>query len=1489
MRRVLVALTLAQIGFSNPTNPSVVSGSASFINVPNSLTVNTTSDRTIIEWDAFSIGVNELTFFSQPTVTSAVLNRVIQNNLSNIQGSLRSNGSIFLINPEGIVFDTTARVDVGGLVASSLDVMNAEFLAGGAMTFSGGSVNGVNNAGEITANQDGVYFFGRNLVNTNTLSAPGSTVGLGAGSSIILQADGSLTVVPGAGPIQVTGITDKGDIEGAQIVLMADGSLYSGAAINMSGSINATKTQVVDGEIFLYADQGEVLLSDQGSLSINGSGDVGTITVLGETLTLQDSVEISTSNEYGTGNIYIGTTEAKVLPDAATVFLGAGVLVDSTTTLVGNGGNVDLIATGMNQFFGKIDARGGYISGNGATVEVSGGVLNFMGTVDTTAPRGLDGMLIIDPTDFTIGAADANLLFTPGSPGVYSGTAATSSLSSATLNTTLQTTNILVTTASAFGSAGNITFAGPVNLTLVAPSTSRTLTFFANNNVTFNSAFTFTDTVGSTSHFIVNATNDITVNSAITGNSLQEIQLNAGNDLIIDNSITNNNNSIIFTATRDIINQGGGTNTLTMDTLTATAGRDISNNANLAVTGSLGASSSANLTATTGDITFNNLTTTNNIGSVTFSTLAGNIVLDQNVSANTTDNYTLNSASDIIIQGGTVLLNDLTGGQTIFSLIAGNDIQFNSQLDLNNALEGVLEAGNDIVIDQDFEPDDVATIRMSAGRDVRVQTAGDVLVVDVTTLTCDAGRDIFVDNPRVFNVTGVANTTMTADQDIQVLGRIFNGTTGNLSTTATRDVLVGPSAGVAQIGTQIGTLTVGAGNDLTLTGGTGGNDRAQVGFSSANVMSDIVLNVTGDITLSAGTTGSNQIAQIGHGFTNAGTRSGDIIFNTSPNNVTLNASPAGGGTIKFAQIGHNRFTSGVSNVSGDIRGPTPGSFAVINGTLSLNANNDSTSFALFGHGGRASNANETYSGNIRVRANLIDMNAGNNPDAFACIGFHAINQGGGANPVIVNNASVEVASNTDINMNAATPNGIVNIGARALVTAAHASTLNLDLVSVTTGGDLNMTSGTGVESDATIGAFTDFGTAASNLTTSIAGNLNMTAGTGAPARIVNTVGSGTANTSNVAVSGNLTITTLGAQEAYIESASGSLAVAAGGLISMPAMTRIENLGGSNGTLSVTGGAMLVQNGGFIRNAGTGTTAFRTTTGNLNLLSSSFISSIGSATGSIARDLLVSDNANVTVTGGSLSVDAERNISVSGSAAGPSFLSSAGEGRYNAGNSVNLFGSSLVNEAYIENTSSDLTVIGGVDVNVDIFGRITNQGSEDLTIVVDNQAPSSPQIGDGSFFLSNLGSVGRAGGGPLRIFTARQSQNIIQGTANVNGNTFSAGTPFLNTATEIWGTYFPSTLGGSPFTFFYKDDLPVPAPTLFDLLAINPNAIIPFYELFYILERPQDPYLAWLYRLVVIENFDFERDLLKGEEGVYNEKIFDNDRVPPQATKMKVPS
>ena len=218
---IAAAIILTQVmwsinGYANPSGGTVVvgTGSATFdSSVPNTLTVNQTSAKVVIEWPTFSIAKGETTQFVQPSSSSVALNRVTGGSPSDIYGTLSSNGMVFLINQNGILFAPGSQVNVGGLIASSLDITNNEFAmanyqslvhnnptANPGYYFIGANGFGsVVNNGTININAPGGFaaLLGSSVENTGSIMTKVGSVALASGNAIAVNLDvnGSISAV----------------------------------------------------------------------------------------------------------------------------------------------------------------------------------------------------------------------------------------------------------------------------------------------------------------------------------------------------------------------------------------------------------------------------------------------------------------------------------------------------------------------------------------------------------------------------------------------------------------------------------------------------------------------------------------------------------------------------------------------------------------------------------------------------------------------------------------------------------------------------------------------------------------------------------------------------------------------------------------------------------------------------------------------------------------------------------------------------------------------------------------------------------------------------------------------------------------------------------------------------------------------------------------------------------------------------------------------
>jgi len=404
LRRTALALLLAGCfgaAQANPALPQVVSGQATFNQQGNIFSI-TNTPNTIINWQSFSIHAGEITRFIQQNGSSAVLNRITGQDPSKILGALESNGKVFLINPNGIVFGQGAKVDVNGLVASSLGMTNEDFLAGKRQFTAGGVAGGVSNAGVINAGKGGqVLLIAPNVENTGIITAPNGEVILAAGRSVQLADPGNpqLRVLVSAPADQALNL--------GQIIAQGGGIGMAGALVSQRGVLNANSAVVGEhGKIVLKAS-GKALLEAGSVTSATGAaGTGGQIHVLGEQVGLLGNAKVDASGATGGGTVLLGGDyqgKNAAVQNARQVLVGKDASVTADAIHRGNGGKVIAWGNESAQVHGSISARGGAQGGDGGLVETSGHYLAVDGIrVDTSASRGKRGNWLLDPYDIDV-------------------------------------------------------------------------------------------------------------------------------------------------------------------------------------------------------------------------------------------------------------------------------------------------------------------------------------------------------------------------------------------------------------------------------------------------------------------------------------------------------------------------------------------------------------------------------------------------------------------------------------------------------------------------------------------------------------------------------------------------------------------------------------------------------------------------------------------------------------------------------------------------------------------------------------------------------------------------------------------------------------------------------------------------------------------------------------------------------------------------------
>ncbi|WP_423382285.1 GLUG motif-containing protein [Burkholderia sp. LMG 32019] len=305
----LLGLAVTSGAYALPTGGEIMSGKADIATSADNKTmsINQHTDKLITNWQAFSVGGGERVSFQQPTNQSIALNRVIGANGSQIHGQLDANGRVFLVNPNGVMFGAGAQVNVGGLVASTQNLSDADFLAG-RYRFAGTSGQSVENAGTINAADGGsVALLGARVSNTGVIRAQMGRVALGAGNAFNVNFDGNgllnLQVEGGAVDAQANnGGLLKADGGEVLMTARAAGDLL-GSVVKNSGTIEAKGLSSRAGKITL--DGGQVHVAGKLDASAKDASTAGgTVTTRGERVMVSRDVQVDTRAASGKAGLW---------------------------------------------------------------------------------------------------------------------------------------------------------------------------------------------------------------------------------------------------------------------------------------------------------------------------------------------------------------------------------------------------------------------------------------------------------------------------------------------------------------------------------------------------------------------------------------------------------------------------------------------------------------------------------------------------------------------------------------------------------------------------------------------------------------------------------------------------------------------------------------------------------------------------------------------------------------------------------------------------------------------------------------------------------------------------------------------------------------------------------------------------------------------------------------------------------------------------------
>ncbi|EHA0353222.1 filamentous hemagglutinin N-terminal domain-containing protein [Salmonella enterica] len=810
-----------------PTGGQIVGGQGSISTSGNQMTIHQQTQNMAANWHSFDIGKNNTVQFVQPNSSSVALNRVTGASGSQIMGTLKANGQVFILNPNGVLFGKNARVDVGGLVASTKNISTTDFMKG-QYTLSGSGNPGaqVVNQGSLTTSKGGyIVLAGERVSNSGTVTTPSGKTILAAGKTVTLQLDnGGLTSVSVNGSVVNALVENQGLISATngQVYLTAKGQdMLLNTVVNNSGTVEAKGLANRGGEIVLNGGDSGVVSQSGHLLADSQTGQGGKITLEGQNIHLAGGSLTTATGKTGGGEVYVGggwQGQDSHIKNASKVVMDKAATVDVSATENGNGGTAVLWSDDYTNFRGTVLAKGGAKSGDGGRVETSSHRnLQASGAVDASARAGHGGEWLLDPTDVTIVGAGADT-------GIDSATA--------------DGTDIFTPTASG-GQILNSSIVNQLN---------------AGTSVTVKTSGTDTD----------GETGNITVNANIIKTAGTDAKLT----LLADNNIS----------TGDNVSIGATTGKLNLDLLAG----NTTNNASI----SLG--KFINISLNGGDLLAD---AGNSASGVSLTFVNNGKIKGGNVTLNLSRGlggyaYNVNADNDLTINGS---VTGSTGWGVVLGFTAGGKLAMNSPGSISLQANDPGNGGGRVLISGDKGVTlnaAAGTVTLNAAKAATngVNITSGNGAVSITNMVQDGSNGMTLTNANISSKDGIvlngttfwgqavvmSGVNLTTGGDVDITGLAKNLTTGGLGAAS--------SSGVQLSGSNISST----GGNITLTG-TAGTDVSHPSISSLQVSNStfttnnaLTLNgttetttgvkVTGS-TLSAATLNVNGVARVqGTGF-----------------------------------------------------------------------------------------------------------------------------------------------------------------------------------------------------------------------------------------------------------------------------------------------------------------------------------------------------------------------------------------------------------------------------------------------------------------------------------------------------------------------------------------------------------------------------------------------------------------------------------------------
>ena len=356
---LLPLTTMPTMAWALPHGGMVTKGVATLSYSTSKLLVTQSTSSASYSWQSFNVGSSQAVTYKTPGARSVSMNYVGGTTPALISGKVTSNGILYFMDANGIVFGQGSEISAAGVRAY------------GAVSPSAPPSGAVTNAGTLSVAPGGeVVLVGTSVANSGTITAPGGEVVMASGKMVTLS-----------------------QTSGSSFSVMTSG----GGSVDDSGVISAETVGGKTGQIVLQSGMGSGTTTLEPTAVLDASapngGNGGAITVNGNTVLIYGSSPFNVSAPYGVdGKVVIDPGTALSLANIDTnqsaylntcISLSANInMADGTLS---NGTNPYAwapLGTSSSPFTGTFNGNGYTVSGytiGTSSSPYSGSYVGFIG------------------------------------------------------------------------------------------------------------------------------------------------------------------------------------------------------------------------------------------------------------------------------------------------------------------------------------------------------------------------------------------------------------------------------------------------------------------------------------------------------------------------------------------------------------------------------------------------------------------------------------------------------------------------------------------------------------------------------------------------------------------------------------------------------------------------------------------------------------------------------------------------------------------------------------------------------------------------------------------------------------------------------------------------------------------------------------------------------------------------------------------------------